>query len=141
MGKPVAGFTLGPASWDRLAYRCSTMWAKKLRMLMARFQVRSRIIRNTYTAQLVLPTGGMSGSVHPPQEDLYRRIIRALVDARREANLRQVDVAKQVGWPQAYVSRYENHERTLSVSEYVEVAGAIGVDPVALLSSVLGEER
>lgn len=83
----------------------------------------------------------MSGSVYPLQEDLYRRIIRALVDARRSANLRQVDVAKQIGWPQAYVSRYENHERTLSVSEYVEVARAIGVDPINLLSSVLAEER
>lgn len=85
--------------------------------------------------------GGMSDSVHPPQEDLYRRIIRALVDAGRSANLWQVDVAEQVGWPQAYISRYGSHERTLSVSDYVEIARAVGVDPVALLSSVPGEER
>lgn len=81
----------------------------------------------------------MPGSDHPPQEDLYRRIIQALVDARREAKLRQVDVAKRVGWPQAYVSRYENHERKLDVAEFVDVARAIGANPMMLLSSVLEE--
>lgn len=79
----------------------------------------------------------MPGSAHPPREELYARIIQALVDARREAKLRQVDVAKRVGWPQVYVSRYENHERTLSVAEYVEVARAIGVDPVGMLAVIL----
>lgn len=82
----------------------------------------------------------MSGSAHPSQEDLYRRIIQALVDARRAAGLRQVDVAKRVGWPQVYVSRYENHERKLGVAEYVAVARAIGVDPVATLAGILSEE-
>ena len=82
----------------------------------------------------------MSGSPLSPREDLYARIIQALVDARHEAKLRQVDVARLVGWPQSYVSRYENHERTLDVAEYVEVARAIGVDAVALLAGVLGPE-
>ncbi len=82
----------------------------------------------------------MAGSAPLPREQLYARLIAALVDARHEARLRQVDVADQLGWPQAYVSRYENHERMLDIAEYVEVARAIGVDPVALLAGVLGQE-
>lgn len=81
----------------------------------------------------------MPGSPPLPRDDLHARIVRALIDARREAKLRQVDVAKRVGWPQAYVSRYENHERNLDVAEYVLVARAVDADPVALLARVLEE--
>lgn len=90
-------------------------------------------------AQAALLTGAMPGAASQHREDLYRRIVQALVVARREAKLRQVDVAERVGWPQVYVSRYENHERSLDMAEYVEVARAIGVDPVALLADVLAE--
>lgn len=94
-----------------------------------------RIRRNGYYSRR------MPGPAASPQEDLYRRIIDALVVARREAKLRQVDVAERVGWPQAYVSRYENHERSLSVSEYVAVARAVDADPVALLAGLLAEDK
>lgn len=69
--------------------------------------------------------------------DLHARIVAALTVARRDAKLRQVDLAKRLGWQQAYVSRYETGERMLSVDEYVAVAQAIGVDPVQLLKAVL----
>jgi hypothetical protein len=58
--------------------------------------------------------------------DLHARIVAALTVARRDARLRQVDLAKRLGWQQAYVSRYETGERQLSVDEYVAVALAMG---------------
>ncbi|HEX8555522.1 MAG TPA: helix-turn-helix transcriptional regulator [Sphingomonas sp.] len=81
----------------------------------------------------------MPGSPILPRDDLYARIVQALIDARHEAKLRQVDVAKRVGWPQAYVSRYENHERKLDVAEFVAVALAVDADPMALLAQALDE--
>jgi hypothetical protein len=39
------------------------------------------------------------------------------------------------------VSRYETGERMLAVDEFVAVARAIGIDPVALLAQVLGGEN
>lgn len=75
----------------------------------------------------------------PALPDLHARIVAALADARRAAKLRQVDLADRLGWQQAYVSRYETGERTLAVDEYVAVARAIGVDPVALLAELLAE--
>ncbi|RSV22299.1 XRE family transcriptional regulator [Sphingomonas sp. ABOLH] len=81
-----------------------------------------------------------SGVPAPPvPSDLHARIVAALTVARRDARLRQVDLAKRLGWQQAYVSRYETGERQLSVDEYVAVALAIGVDPVALLSELLSQ--
>jgi transcriptional regulator with XRE-family HTH domain len=77
----------------------------------------------------------------PVPSDLHARIVAALTTARRDAKLRQVDLAKRLGWQQAYVSRYETGERQLSVDEYVAVALAIGIDPVALLDELLSENR
>lgn len=71
--------------------------------------------------------------------DLHARIVTALTAARHEAKLRQVDLAKRLGWQQAYVSRMETGERMLAIDEYVAVALAIGVNPVALLARVLGQ--
>uniref|UniRef100_UPI001C2CD3DE helix-turn-helix domain-containing protein n=1 Tax=Sphingomonas bacterium TaxID=1895847 RepID=UPI001C2CD3DE len=73
----------------------------------------------------------------PAPPDLHARLVAALTDARRAARLRQVDLAERLGWQQAYVSRMETGERMLGVDEYVAVALAIGVDPVALLGDVL----
>ncbi|WP_217430932.1 helix-turn-helix domain-containing protein [Sphingomonas bacterium] len=73
----------------------------------------------------------------PVPSDLHARIVAALTVVRRDAKLRQVDLAKRLGWQQAYVSRYETGERQLGVDEYIAVAQAIGVDPLALLDEVL----
>ena len=77
----------------------------------------------------------MSSTPAPP--DLHGRITSLLTQARKAAKLRQVDLAKKLGWQQAYVSRYETGERMLGVDEFVAVALAIGVDPVTLLSEAL----
>ena len=69
--------------------------------------------------------------------DLHARIVELLTQARKDAKLRQVDLARKLGWQQAYVSRYETGERLLGVDEYVAVALAIGVDPIALLKQAI----
>ena len=78
--------------------------------------------------------------VSPTMPELHERIVVALTEARHDAKLRQVDLAKRLGWQQAYVSRYETGERMLAVDEYVAVARAIGIDPVSLLGQVLADE-
>ena len=74
----------------------------------------------------------MPASPAPP--DLHARIVARLADARRAAKLRQVDLAALLGWQQVYVSRLETGERQLGVDEYVAIALAIGIDPVATLA-------
>lgn len=76
-------------------------------------------------------------TVSYPPADLHTHIVAALTEARREAKLRQVDLAERLGWQQAYISRYETGQRSLSVDEYVAVALAIGIDPVDLLRRTL----
>ena len=60
-----------------------------------------------------------------------RRLIDRLVAARKAAGLTQVVLAGKLAKPQHFVSRYEVGDRRLDIVEYVYVARALDVDPVA----------
>jgi len=72
--------------------------------------------------------------------DLYLALIQALVAARMGANVRQVEFADRLGKPQSFVSKYENRECVLDVAEFLVVAQALGVDPLALIARAM-EDR
>lgn len=69
----------------------------------------------------------------------YHGLIQALVGARREAGLRQVDLAKRLGKPQSFVSKMETGERRLDVIEFLVVSRAIGVDPQSLFGDIVAK--
>lgn len=56
---------------------------------------------------------------------------------RKERKLSQWDVAKRLGRPQSFVSKYESGERLLDVIEFIAVARAMGADPNDILSELL----
>jgi len=58
-------------------------------------------------------------SVHSTR---YKRLLRQLKVARREAGLTQAQVAKALGRPQSYVSKIESGERRVDVIELVDLA-------------------
>ena len=72
-----------------------------------------------------------------PQSDLRRRLRDLLVASRRQKGLNQGEVARKLGKPQSYVSKYETGERRLDVIEFIEIAEAIGVQPLALIRRML----
>ncbi len=63
----------------------------------------------------------------------YNRFRNLLIAARQGQSLTQVEVAKRLGKPQSFVSKYERGERRLDVVEFLFVAKAIGVDPKGLI--------
>jgi transcriptional regulator with XRE-family HTH domain len=67
----------------------------------------------------------------------YTRLRRLLVQSRVAAGLKQADVALRLGKPQSYVSKVESGERRLDVVEFVDLAKAIGVDPIRTLRAAL----
>jgi len=53
----------------------------------------------------------------------YARFIERLKKARKEAGLRQIDVAKKLKRPQSYISRVESGEYRLDILEVKRFAG------------------
>jgi transcriptional regulator with XRE-family HTH domain len=67
----------------------------------------------------------------------YVRLRRQLVAARKNAGLKQSELAARLGKPQSYVSKIEAGERRLDVIEFVDYVRALSGDPVRLLRTVL----
>ena len=67
----------------------------------------------------------------------YAHFIKLLVAARKDAGLRQDAVAKALRKPQSFVAKYEGGERRIDVVEFVQIAEALGADPVKLFRAFL----
>lgn len=74
-------------------------------------------------------------------DDRYRRLIEELIRARTSAGLSQSAIAERLGKPQQFVSRYEVGDRRLDIVEYLDVARAVGADPIAELTLIENEAR
>jgi len=59
-----------------------------------------------------------------------------LADARRAKGYTQTALAKLLGRPQAFVSNYERGQRRIDVGEFIEIAGLLGLDPVAVVKQL-----
>jgi transcriptional regulator with XRE-family HTH domain len=68
----------------------------------------------------------MARTPDSPRHDALREF---LVKKRKEAGLRQVDLAKQLKRRQDYISYVETGQKLVEVIELMEWAEAIGFDP------------
>lgn len=68
---------------------------------------------------------------------MEREFLRLLTEARKSAGLTQVELSERLSRPQSFVSKYERGERRLDVVEFVEVAQAMGADPIGILRALL----
>jgi ribosome-binding protein aMBF1 (putative translation factor) len=60
-----------------------------------------------------------------PLRGAHRRLGDILREKRIEAGLRQADLAKRLGEPQSFVSKYESGERRLSFLDAVRICEAL----------------
>lgn len=67
----------------------------------------------------------------------YKKLRRALIDARTQSGMTQTDLAARLRRAQSFVSKYESGERHLDVVEFIEVCKALGVSPVVVLDGIL----
>nr|WP_047166843.1 helix-turn-helix transcriptional regulator [Sphingomonas sp. Y57] len=74
----------------------------------------------------------MARGIH---DSRYRWVIEQLIEARKKQTLTQQVVADKLGKPQQFVSRYETGERRLDIFEFMDVAAALDVDALALVSA------
>jgi len=73
----------------------------------------------------------MTKSVFTTRYDQFRCL---LATARKDTGITQVDLARRLSRPQSFVSKFERGERRLDVIEFLDVAAALGIDPIEFLS-------
>lgn len=99
--------------------------------------MRSSHIRGPHIAEgLVFGASLMPKSVF---SDAYAIFLRALVAARKDAGVSQVELARRVGRDQPFISLVENGVRRVDLIEFYVLARGIGVDPVALFAAIAAE--
>lgn len=57
----------------------------------------------------------------------YGNFLSTVIAARKNAGLTQNDIARRLGRPQSFVSKYERGERRLDVIEFIAIAQVIGM--------------
>jgi transcriptional regulator with XRE-family HTH domain len=66
----------------------------------------------------------------PAPKKKYDRLRELLIEAREEAGLTQVELGAKLGRPQTFVSKIERGVRGVDLIEFLEIARAIGFDPI-----------
>ncbi len=69
--------------------------------------------------------------------DAYRELLNLLVETRKAVGVTQVELAERLGRPQPFVSYFERGERRVDVIEFVAIARALGIEPVALFGDLI----
>jgi DNA-binding Xre family transcriptional regulator len=72
----------------------------------------------------------MRKSIHTEKQKLLQVFLREL---RLQKGLRQEDLAKRLGTPQSFVSKYEAGERRLDLLEVREICIALDISPVEFI--------
>lgn len=60
----------------------------------------------------------------------YKLFCRLLIEERKKARIIQADLADKLKRPHNFVSKYEKGERRLDLIEFLEIAEAVGFDPL-----------
>ncbi len=72
-----------------------------------------------------------------PHTDRYAALRETLVKVRRKVGVTQVELAKRLGRPQQFVSKYELGDRRIDIVEFVAICRALRVDPKEAFALVL----
>lgn len=78
----------------------------------------------------------MVASLHSIKYEVFRNL---LTEARKGNGLTQVELAKRLGLPQSFVSKYETGERRLDVTEFIEISKVIGINPIKILTDYMNK--
>lgn len=63
----------------------------------------------------------------------YRSFCRLLREAREEAGITQVALAKRLRKYQSYVAKYESAERRLDVIEFIRICRVLTLEPTKVI--------
>jgi transcriptional regulator with XRE-family HTH domain len=74
--------------------------------------------------------------VLPASKKQYERLRLLLIEAREESGLTQVELGDKLKRPQSFISKIERGLRRVDLLEFLEIARAIGFDPVDFIKKL-----
>jgi len=80
----------------------------------------------------------MSSSLANPKYENFRKL---LIDYRLKQKVTQTELAKRLGRPQSFVSKYENGERRLDLIEFLDIASTLDFDPLDFVKKLLSRKK
>lgn len=80
----------------------------------------------------------MPNPLHDPNYSKFRAM---MIKAREHAGLTQTDIAKRLGKPQSFVSKYERGERRLDFVEFVLLAEVLAIDANAFMADFKNQRK
>lgn len=75
----------------------------------------------------------MAKSVH---SESYRAFLRLLIESRQLVGVSQIELAKRLKKTQPMISKIEQGERRIDIAEFFEIAGVLGIDPIAFFKKL-----
>jgi len=72
----------------------------------------------------------MPSSLHDHSYQVFRAL---LINARLASGLTQIQVARKLGKPQSYISKYERGERRIDFPEFLRLADVLEIDVAAFI--------
>ena len=75
----------------------------------------------------------MTKSIFSPA---YKIFLDAIVEARKNAGVSQVELAKRLNKPQPFISYYERGERRVDMIEFIAIMNALGADAHDVFSKI-----
>lgn len=66
----------------------------------------------------------------------YRRLVTLLIEARKEAELTQEEVADRLGRSQSHVASIESGGRRLDIIELIDLCAVLRIDPVKTVKEI-----
>ena len=66
----------------------------------------------------------------------HKRLVELIIHARKEAGIRQVQLAKKLKRSQTWIARLESGDRRIDVIELLDLADAIGFDALDILGQL-----
>jgi transcriptional regulator with XRE-family HTH domain len=60
-----------------------------------------------------------------------------IVACRREVKMSQDDLMKKLGWNRTTISKIESRKRRVSVSEFIQIAEALGFHPEIMFARII----
>jgi transcriptional regulator with XRE-family HTH domain len=74
---------------------------------------------------------------HPKEPVVRAAFARVLAQARKEAEMKQSEVAEKSGYEEKYISALERRKHTPTLTAVIEISKAVNVSPLETMTKVL----